>query len=120
MQTETGMIMAVAIFHNTIVTYLPTQSVASVFTCFDVPHRDAIAILQKNTARMVTVKIFIVPFVPVENDIVDQNVGHMFASKKREQRRSSRLSHSPDIFPKWSVELEPLTTASYQRPFKYY
>jgi hypothetical protein len=82
MNAQSGVIVAVTILDDHVVTDLKADPVAVVVPGFHLADREAVAILEKDATRVVAVEIFVVLAVPVERKVLDDNVGRVFAGQK--------------------------------------
>lgn len=80
MQAQVGVVVAVAILHDDVVTDLPTDTVAIVVASLDAPHRHPITVLQKDAAGIIAVEVIVLFAVTVQRDIFDHAVADKFAA----------------------------------------
>ena len=87
MQTQPGVVVAVAVFHHDVVADLPTDAVAVVVAGRHLAHGDAIAILQEDAAGVVAVEVVVVIAIAVQREVLDDDVGDVLAAKDRKEGR---------------------------------
>ena len=100
MDTKICVVVAVAVFNHDIMTDLETDAVTVVIACFYVAENVPIAILQKDAATVVAVKVFTVRTITIERNVLNQYVCCMFARQQGEQRCTSWLAAGPKILAK--------------------
>ena len=79
-QTEAGVIVAVAILDQDIVADLPTDAVAVVIAGRDAANGETITVLEEDAAGVVAVQVIVVGFVAVERDVFDDDIGNVLAA----------------------------------------
>ena len=79
--SEIRVVVAVAIFHDDIVADLETDPVAVVITSSHSAERVTIAILQKDTAAIVAVKVFTVLAIAIERDVFNDHISRVLAGQ---------------------------------------
>jgi hypothetical protein len=71
--------MHVTVFDMNIVTDLKADSVSVVIPSFNVPNREAIAVLQENVATIISIEVAVVRTIAVEAKILNHNVRAVLA-----------------------------------------
>ncbi len=96
MDSQIMIVMAVAVLDDDIVADLEADAIAVVVSALDLTHMESIAVLKEDAPSIVAVEILIVGPIPIENEILDGDIGCPFAGQQGKQRRASRLpaSHS--------------------------
>ena len=86
MQTQSRVIVAMTVFNRDIMTNLPTDSVAVVLPGGDLTYLNVIDVLKEDTSRIVSVQFFVVGSIPIQRQILDDQVFDLFPGYQREQR----------------------------------
>ena len=85
MDTKVRVIMAVTIFDDHVVADLKADAIAVVVAGFHVAKHVAIAILQKDTASVVSVEVFTVRTIAVERNVFNQHIRCMLTGQQWKQ-----------------------------------
>lgn len=75
MNSKIRVVVTMAVFNDNVMTDLEADAIAVVIASFDVAKDEAIAILQEDTASVVTVKVFAVGSISIERNVFNQHVG---------------------------------------------
>src|SRR5512139_2517077 len=109
--------MAVTILNPDVVTYLPADGIAIEIARSEAAHADAVAFLQEDAANVVSVEEFVRGPVPVERDVLDDDVRNAHAVDQGEERRGGRTLLDPEVLHEHLVELEAVPAAGNQGAF---
>src|SRR5262245_53624135 len=112
MQSEPGVIAALAVLDRDIVTNLPTDPVAAVVASDYLAEDDVGTVLEEDAPGGVAVQFFVVCPVPVQGEILDYDVGQELATEDREQGRGGRVACRPQVLAQSLVELEAVAGSS--------
>lgn len=117
MDSEVGVIVRVAVFDGNVVADLKADSVTVVVAGFEIANRVSIAVLQKDAAAVVAVQVGRVFSITVEGQILDRDVGGVFAGEEWKQGRARRLTAEPQILSEAVTQFESITAPADQRSF---
>ena len=109
MQTQIGVVVAVAVLNDDIMTNLPTDPVTVVIARRHVATCDAIAVLHEDTTGVVPIQILVLLAIAIESNVFDHDVRNVISRENREQRCRGGLSHQPKVLSQRTVQLKSVS-----------
>ena len=85
MEPVSGVVVAVAAFHQHVMANLPAQPVAVIVARGEVAQGHANAVLQPDAAGIIAVQVGVIGLVAVQREIFNRDVGNVLAAEEWEQ-----------------------------------